>query len=168
MQKQMNKYYRQRGVVLMVSIIMMVVIAMLTLSLLTMSRVGMRMANNEEARANALQMAQAINENIISDPDMTPVIGAAGFRLCTSNVGDCDMETIVPTHTEISTAVDLDQLSAVATRGTPEFQPPPRGMGFSVAKFASTSFELDAVYDRADEGQGFAEVREGLIVMIPL
>jgi hypothetical protein len=167
--KQISPIYsKQRGAVLMVSIIMMVVIAMLTLSLLTMSRVGMRMAINDEARMNSLQMAQAINEVIISDPDMTPVVGSAGFRLCTDNVDDCDMQTITPVDTEISSAVDLDQLSAIATRGTPEFKPPPRGMGFSVSKFAATSFELDAVYDRAEEGQGFAEVREGLIVMIPL
>ena len=163
-----SRYNKQRGAVLMVSVIMLMVIAMLTLSLLTMSRVGMRMAINDEARANSLQMAQAINEVIISDPDMTPVVGTAGFRLCTDNVADCDMQTILPVDTEISGAVDLDQLSAVATRGTPEFKPPPRGMGFSVSKFAATSFELDAVYDRAEEGQGFAEIREGLIVMIPL
>jgi hypothetical protein len=126
------------------------------------------MANNEEARVSALQMAQAINELIISDPDMTPVVGNAGYRMCTGNVQECDSVTIEPEETEIATAVAYDQLSAVATRATPEFQPPPRGMGFSAAKFTATSFELDAVYDRTEEGQGFAEVREGLIVMIPL
>ena len=168
MNKQHTHISKQRGAVLMVSLIMMVVIGMLTLSLMTMSRIQMRMASNEESRVNALQMAQAINELVISDPDMTPVVGTAGFRLCTDNVADCDMETIAPDNDVLVEAVNYDQLSAVATRGTPEFQPPPRGTGFSVSKFTATSFDLSGTYDRAEEGRGFAQVDEGLIVMIPL
>jgi hypothetical protein len=168
----MNKQFiyadRQRGVVLFISLIMLVVIAMLSLSLMGMSRVEMRMANNEEARINALQMAQAISDIIVADPDKTPVVGGAGYMLCTSSLTGCDAEMTDLPDNHITTAVNDGHLTASATRADPEFRPPPRGMGFSASKFVGTSFRLRSTYDRTEDGQGFGAVEEGLIVLIPL
>jgi hypothetical protein len=159
---------RQRGVVLFISLIMLVVIGMLTMSLMGMSRIEMRMANNEEARISSLQMAQAMNDLIVSRPDMTPVIGGAGYKMCLGDQTGCDQEmTDLPDNVVVDAVTD-GYLDASATRQDPEFRPPPRGMGFSASKFIATSFRLESSYDRAAEGQGQAAVEEGLVVLIPL
>ena len=64
----------QSGVVLFVSLIMLIVITMISMSLMSMSGIEMRMANNEEARINGLQVAQAIVDVVASQDDVTPVV----------------------------------------------------------------------------------------------
>jgi len=158
----------QRGVVLFISLIMLVVIGMLTMSLMGMSRIEMRMANNEESRISSLQMAQAMNDIIISRPSMTPVIGGAGFKLCVGDLPDCDMDMPDMPDNEVTAAVAEGYLQASAIRQDPEFRPPPRGTGFSASKFTATSFRLQSTYDRTSEGQGQAAIEEGVIVLVPL
>jgi len=159
---------KQRGVVLFISLIMLVVIAMLSLSLMGMSRVEMRMANNEEARISALQMAQGLSDIIVADPDKTPVVGGGGYTICTAGHTGCDADMSALPDNAVKDAVTDGHLSASATRADPEFRPPPRGMGFSASKFVGTSFRLRSTYDRTEDGQGFGAVEEGLIVLIPL
>jgi len=159
---------RQKGVVLFVSLIMLVVIGMLTLSLVGMARMEMRMSANEEARINGLQLSQALSDMIVADPDRTPVVGRAGFTICAGEGQQCDMEMPALPDNSIADAVADGHLTAVATRSDPEFRPPPRGMGFSSSKFVSTSFNLESTYDRTEDGQGYAGVEEGLLVLIPL
>jgi len=169
MHNYQNHFQRQRGVVLFVSLIMLVVIGMLTLSLMGISRIEMRMANNEEARVNGLQIAQALSDVIIATPDLTPVIGVAGHKNCAGALEDCDMSMTdnLPDNA-IATAVQEGYLTASATRTTPEFRPPPRGLGWSSSKFVATSFVLDVQYDRTEDGLGQGGVEEGIVVMIPL
>ncbi len=159
---------RQRGVVLFISLIMLVVIGMLTMSLMGMSRIEMRMANNEESRISSLQMAQAMNDIIISKPNMTPVIGGAGYKLCLGSVANCNMTMPGMPDNDVTDAVTEGYLTATAIRQSPEFRPPPRGTGFSASKFTATSFRLQSTYDRTAEGQGQAAIEEGVIVLIPL
>jgi len=155
-------------VVLFVSLIILVVIGGLTMSLVGMARMEMRMAANEEARINGLQLSQALSDMIISDPDMTPVIGTAGFKLCQGNLANCDQAMPALPDNVVADAVRDGHLTASATRSDPEFRPPPRGLGFSSSKFVGTSFNLETTYDRTEDGQGYAGVEEGLFVLIPL
>ena len=158
---------RQRGVVLFISMIMLIVIGMLTVTLMGMSRVETRMANNEEARINALQAAQAMSDLIVSRPDMTPVIGTTGYTFCVGNLPNCDEQITSLPANSIGDAVADGYLTASATRADPEFRPPPRGMGFSASKFVGTSFALRSTFDATAEGQGQGEIEEGLMVLIP-
>jgi len=160
---------KQQGVVMMVSLIMLIVIGILTLSLMGMSRTELRMAHNDEVRAGALQLAQAATDLIVASPGMTPVIGTAGYKFCTDGVADCDdYDEIVIVEPGLEDEVDDGHLEVEITRGDPEYRPPPRGMGFSASKFTATTFEVAATYDRAEDGLGYAEINEGLIVLIPL
>jgi hypothetical protein len=165
---QYNKNFpsRQRGVVLFVSLIMIVVIGMLTLSLMGMSRIEMRMANNEEARINGLQIAQAMLDVAVSDSKMTPVVGGADYRMCLGDQTDCDMEIGSTPPDEINAHITGDALSFAAIRTDPPLRPPIRGSGWSVS-FVAAPFRLRATYDRTEDGQGFAEVEQGLEIMIP-
>lgn len=157
---------RQRGVVLFVSLIMVVIIGMLTMSLMGMSRIEMRMANNEEARINGMQMAQAMIDVAVSDADMTPVIGGADYRLCLGDQTDCDQQITATPPDEIDAQITSDALDFAAIRTDPPLRPPIRGSGWSVS-FVAAPFRLRATYDRTEEGQGFAEVEQGLEIMIP-
>jgi hypothetical protein len=159
---------KQDGAVLMISAVMIVVIGMLTISLMGMSRLQVRMSNNEEARLNALQSAQSSNEAIIGNPSTTPVIGGAGYKLCTENVSPCDQETLVMPTTEMTELITKGMLWAVAFRGDPEFRNPPRGAGWSIDKFTSTTFTIESTFDATKHGLGIAEIEEGLVVMLPL
>ena len=160
---------RQRGMVLFISLIMLVVIGLLTMSLMDISRIEMRMSNNEEARINGLQMAQSLSDVIAAEPDMTPVVGGAGYTHCAGTRENCDASITedLPENV-VAAAVADEHLSAIVTRSTPEFRPPPRGLGWSAAKFVSTSFVVEATYDRTEDGMGHGSVEEGLVVMIPL
>jgi hypothetical protein len=166
MQNHLNIPSKQRGVVLFVSLIMVVIIGMLTLSLMGMSRIEMRMANNEEARINGLQVAQSMIDVAVSDSKMTPVVGGAEYRLCLGDQTDCDMEIPSTPPDEVNAYVTSDALDFVATRSDPPLRPPVRGSGWSVS-FVAAPFRLRATYDRTEDGQGFAEVEQGLEIMIP-
>ena len=159
---------KQRGSVLMLSAVMLIVIGMLTMSLMGMSRMEVRMATNEEARVNAIESVQSSNEAIISNPSSTPVVGGVGYKLCTTNLASCDQYTLTMPTTEMEALVTDDHLGAVAFRGEPLFRNPPRGTDWSLDKFTSTTFTVQSTFDRTTDGQGSAQVLEGLVVMLPL
>ena len=168
MNREIKKFHSQRGVVLFVSLIMLVVIGMLTLSLMGISRIEMRMANNEEARVNGLQMAQSLSDVFVNDPALTPVVGKAGYSICAGTDG-CD-ETVssgqMPAQ-EITDAIDDGYLSVKLSRPEQEFRKPPRGSGTG-NEFIGAAFHIEATYDGTEDGRGYGKIEEGLLVLIPL
>jgi len=158
----------QSGVVLFVSLIMLIVITMISMSLMSMSGIEMRMANNEEARINGLQVAQAIVDVVASQDDVTPVIGAAGYTLCAGNSDDaCDVyvDDKLPEN-QVKTEVDEGSLQLMIIRTEPALQPPPRGTKWSIKSFDSAPFRVRGIYDRTEEGGGYAAVEQGVEIMI--
>jgi hypothetical protein len=159
---------RQSGVVLFVSVIMLVVIGMLSMSLMGMSRIEMRMANNEEARINGLQIAQAVIDLAAFDPDITPVVGGADYTLCASVDSDgCDvMVTNRLPANDVKTEVTEGSLHLYAIRSDPPIQNPPRYIETDLTNFEAAPFRLRGVYDRTADGQGYAAVEQGVVVMV--
>jgi hypothetical protein len=158
----------QSGVVLFVSLIMLIVITMISMSLMSMSGIEMRMANNEEARINGLQVAQAIVDVVASQDDVTPVIGAAGYTLCAGNSDDaCDVyvDDKLPDN-QVKTEVDEGSLQLMIIRTEPALQPPPRGTKWSIKSFDAAPFRVRGIYDRTEEGGGYAAVEQGVEIMI--
>jgi hypothetical protein len=168
MHKLISHSHKQEGAVLMISVVMLVVIGLLTVSLMGMSRMQVRMSTNEEVRLNALQSAQSSNEAIIGNPATTPVIGGSGYKLCTAGVAVCDKESLIMPTAEMTALVSDGLLTAVAFRGDPEFRNPPRGTGWSLDKFTSTTFTIESTFDGTEHGQSTAEIEEGLVIMLPL
>jgi hypothetical protein len=160
-----QKFHRQRGVVLFVSLIMLVVIGLLTLSLMGMTRVEMRMANNEEARVSGLQLSQSLIDVLVANPSMTPVVGGAGYSLCLGNETGCDQYLPGLEDSKVEDAIADGHLSIRATRPDPEFRGVPRELGTS-ATFSTTSFHLEATYDQTEDGGGYGKIEEGLMVLI--
>lgn len=158
----------QRGGVLLVALVFLVVLGLFGLSSMQSSRLQLRMASNEEVRVNAHQAAQALVDAVAGTPDMTPVIGGAGYTLCTPGQSACDQESLFMPDGDLSDEVDNGYLYGTAVMTAPTNSPPPRGLGFSADKFTSTAFQVEATYDRADDGLGRADVTAGLIILTPI
>jgi hypothetical protein len=159
---------REAGSVLMVSLVFLIVLGLIGLSSMQTSRLELRMAGNEEMRANAFQIAQSLSDAIVATPAMTPVIGGAGFTLCTPGQPNCDLPSLFMPDPALDPDVVAGHLGGTAVLTAPGNTPPPRGLGFSADKFAASRFQLQTTYDRADEGLGRASITQGLIILTPL
>jgi hypothetical protein len=168
MQPKTRSAFFQRGSVLLVSLIFLIVIGLLGLSSMQISRLELRMASNEEVRASAFQVAQALADAVAATPAMTPVVGGAGFTLCTPGVAPCDLESLFMPDPALAPDVAAGSLTGVAVLTAPGNTAPPRGLGFSADKFAASRFEVTTTFDRADEGLGQATVTQGLLIVTPL
>jgi len=73
-----------------ITLVFLIAISMLTVSSMQSSNIGLHMAQNEESRLAAAQGAQALADAIVSIPAATPVIGGAGFTICTAGEADCN------------------------------------------------------------------------------
>ena len=99
---------------------------------------------------------------------MTPVVGGAGYTLCTPGLDGCNAESIYMPDGDLTQLVDDGDLTGTAVITAPSNSPPPRGLGFSADKFAATSFQVNSVYDRAQAGAGSANVTQGMIILTPI
>jgi hypothetical protein len=158
---------RQRGSVLLVSLIFMMVIALMGLTSMQTSKLEMRMSMNEEMRTSAFEIAQAMADAIVATPAMTPVVGGAGYTLCTPGQPNCDLASIFMPQGDLSPEVAAGHLSATAVLLAPGGSPPPRGLGFSADKFAASGFQVTTSYDRGDEGLGASTLNQGLLILTP-
>lgn len=161
-EKELNS---QRGSVLLVSLIFLIVIGLLGLSSMQTSRLELRMANNEEVRTNALQIALALADAVVATPSMTPVFGAIGYTLCTPGQANCDNPSLFMPSADLAPEVTAGHLGGTVVLSTAPNSPPPRGLGFSADKFSAAGFQLTSTYDRADEGLGSATVSQGLLIL---
>ncbi len=156
----------QSGAILVIALVFVGIITLLSMSSMRGSTTGIYLAQNEEARFAGIQQAQALTEAIVSDPATTPVIGGAGFSICTAAEPGCDLyDVVLPPDIEIE--VVLGRLSARIERLTPPTKPPPRAVESSIDKFSAASFQISATYDRSAEGLGRVELAEGIIVLVP-
>jgi len=60
----MNSRQKQRGAILVISLMFLVAITLLTVSSMRSSNIGLHMAQNEESRTAAIQAAQALADVI--------------------------------------------------------------------------------------------------------
>ena len=152
--------------ILVIALVFLGVITLLSLSSMRGGTTGIYMAQNEEARSVGIQEAQALTEAIIRDPAATPVIGGAGFSICTVAEPGCDLYG-VPLPADLENEVSLGHLSARIERLSPPGRPPPRVLESSIDKFSAASFQISATYDRSAEGLGRVELNEGIIILVP-
>ena len=156
----------ERGAALVTALVFLGVITVLSITSMRESTIGVRMAQNEEARLSGLQDAQAMTEAVVSTPAATPVIGGAGFTICTAGEAGCNVYG-VPLPVTVANEVAAGHLSARIQRLTPPLKPPPRVLESSIDKFSAASFQVAATYDRSNEGLGQLQLVEGMIVLVP-
>ncbi len=165
--KQTSRPAQQRGVILVITLVFLIAISMLTVSSMRSSNIGLRMALNEESRITAAQGAQALADAIVSIPAATPVIGSAGFTICTVGEVDCDRNDLPIDNPILAAAIAKGHISARVQREGSLFRPPPRSIESSIDKFRSASFEVTTTYDRTDEALGMQQITEGILVLVP-
>jgi hypothetical protein len=158
---------RQHGAILMITIMFLVVISLLTVSSMQASNIGLFMAQNEESRIAAEQGVQALADAIVSNPASTPVIGGAGYTICTAGETGCDQFDLPVENAVLATAIGNGYLRARVQREGPLTRPPPRAVESSIDKFTSASFEVTTTYDRTDESLGKQLLSEGVLVLVP-
>lgn len=158
---------RQRGAILVMTMIFLAAISILAVSSMQSSNIGLYMAQNEESRIAALQGAQALADAIVSNPAATPVIGGAGFTTCTIGEVNCNRTDLPIGNVDLESAIANGYISARVRREDPFLRPPPRIVESSIDKFTSASFEVITTYDRTDEKLGRQQIVEGVLVLVP-
>lgn len=158
---------KQRGTVLVVTMLFLIAISMLAVSSMQASNIGLYMAQNEESRISAAQGAQALADAIVSNPASTPVVGGNGFTICTIGEANCNRSDLPITNAVLAAQVAKGHITARVEREGPLFRPPPRSVESSIDKFSSASFEVITTFDRTDEQLGRQQITEGVLVLVP-
>lgn len=158
---------QERGAILVITLVFLLAISLLTVSSMQSSNIGLFMAQNEESRIAAAQGAQALADAIVSNPASTPVVGGAGYTICTAGEGNCNRSDLPITNAILATGVADGHISARVQREGPLLRPPPRSVESSIDKFTSASFEVTTTYDRTDESLGRQQITEGVLVLVP-
>ena len=166
-QTKLNSKIRQAGAILIVTMVFLVAISLLTVSSMQASNIGLFMAHNEESRIAAEQGAQALADAIVSNPSATPVVGGAGFTICTAGESGCDQFDLPVENSALVTAISNGYMRARVQREGPLTRPPPRAVESSIDKFTSASFEVTTTFDRTDESLGKQVISEGVLVLVP-
>ena len=158
---------RERGAILVITLVFLLAISLLTVSSMQSSNIGLFMAQNEESRIAAAQGAQALADAIASNPAATPVVGGAGYTICTPGEGNCNRSDLSIPNEVLAGRVAEGHITARVQREGPLFRPPPRSVASSIDKFTSASFEVTTTYDRTDEALGRQQITEGVLVLVP-
>ena len=158
---------RQRGAILMIALVFLVTITLLTISSMRSTNMGLFLAQNEESRIAAEQIAQALADAIVASPASTPVVGMSGYTACTAGESGCDSNDLPVSDPTLAAKVAADHIQARVERTGALFRPPPRAVETSIDKFATASFRVVTTFDRVDEGLGRRQVTEGVLVLIP-
>ena len=167
----MIQRHSQQGVALFTALIVMSLILLLGVTAARFTVGNLKMAVNEEVRVSAVQRTQAIIDAAFLDGGNTAVRGTGGNDACTARwpLPPAPAETC--TWTDINLPDDFaDDLSDehVALRvEIGNLIPPPRGLGTSIRAFDAAPFLIEAQYDKRDDRQGYAEIKEGLILLVP-
>lgn len=171
----------QSGAALFTALIFLIVITMLSLTAMRGSTLALRMASNQELKSIAFQRAQAVVDATVGNSSNLPTVGVEGATNCMTTDPDSGDATICN-----STGIDLDdnylsgtayaeffdgdeadgEIYTRATRLAPLQAPAPRSIGTSASLYSVATFQVDGTYDLSAVGQGRAQIREGLMVLI--
>lgn len=160
---------QQRGAALITALIFLIIITMLSLSSMRSSMLELRQSSNDEIRAAAFQNAQALVDAVLDMPAAMPVVGDVGYLTCSADFADadCDQTTLALPDGLYQDQLDDETIRVRVERLGPTFRPPPRGLGTSARMLTAAAFKIEAAYDRADEGQGYSEITQGVLVVVP-
>jgi len=149
----MNKYsiHQQNGAALLVALSFLVVITLISLTAMRSTTTELRLANNNEERVAAEQMAQSAIDSVVSNPDNFVVTG-------TEN----QTQTPALDSNDIS---EFAHASVTLTEGATTN--PPRGLGVSAEKFQGTLFHVDGSYNNLAGGRGQSFIGQGIVLLIP-
>ncbi len=160
-----REYPAQRGAALAVVLIVLLIGTLLGLGGLRSTRLDLMRSGHEQDSVVAFQAAQAGVDATLAEPNNFVVVGAAGYKNCTTGVAGCDVNDVVlPTTPFSSLGGNID---IAVTRLSPGAMPPPRSIEFSADKYAVSAFDVNSNYDDVSNGRGQENVVQGYLVLIP-
>ncbi|MBR9813742.1 hypothetical protein GYB61_07775 [bacterium] len=158
---------KQTGFALPVALVLLVIIVLISLSAVDFSTLELHQAGNDATITIARDAAQSVVDATIGDADNTPVIGSAGYTLCTKGINNCDSYKLNLATDTYNTDIDSGDVVIEVERLAPALRPPPRSIGTSVAKFSAAGFSVAGSYDKSTVGLGESQIEEGIIILVP-
>ncbi len=149
----------------MVTLMLLLIVTIIALSAVRFSTSGARSALNDEYRAAAFRSAQSLVSAATSLPSNTPVVGSAGYTICTPNITSisCNQSDLALPNN----LYDASSVQVTVTRMAPDFSNPPRAFGSSANLFFAATFGVNGSYDMSSSGQGRAQINQGLMLILP-
>ena len=172
----MNRHL-QGGATLLIALVLITLLTVGAAATLRFTTSGLRVAVNEELRADALQNAQSLVDAVLSAPANLTLTYGPGHANCITGISDCngdgtgdgDHNTLVVDSGDADTIFAREDSSGSIRmrRLGPEASTPPRGVGYSAVRFQSSFLQVESSYDGTAGGWGRAAVTEGIAVIIP-
>ena len=151
----MSRAQRERGTVLLVSLILLIVATTISLSAVSTSVMELRMAGNAEASVDTMQTALAAVDFAIADPSNLPVSGPL------------KVPTTVTLSDTMFNELAGETITASASR-IEDCAPPPRmRAASSLLAYSSFKYEISAEINRNVRGMGQSGVAQGYLQMGP-
>jgi hypothetical protein len=149
-QKNIGSNAFQQGAALLTALAFLTIITIIAVVAMQSSNTQLRMANSQEERVSARQVAQSCVDNVINNPNNFVVTGRQD-QVNTDVTIDALTEF---SHTDLA-LTELDLMDA------------PRGIGSSADKFQASLFDITCAYDNAAAGRGKDTLSQGFLLLVP-
>lgn len=147
--------HRQRGAVLIVSMLLLMAITALSTTAVSMSVMEMRMSNNTESNANTFQTAMAAVDFVLSDINNLPA------------AGPLNVPSVVTLSGTPFTLTTGDAISASAARIEDCGLPPRMRNATSMTAYSSFRYQVTANVAKNTSGMGQAGMVQGYLLFGP-
>ena len=102
----------------MIALIFLVTMSLFTISSMRSSNMGLFLAQNEESRVAAEQIAQALADAIVASPASTPVVGLSGYTACTAGETGCNTNDLPVTDPTLAAKYQIVVMFMLAFANT--------------------------------------------------
>ena len=163
--------HKQRGSVLLFSLLILFLTAVISTTLLRNSSLDLQMATNEQLKLDALQKAESITDalyDLFESGDADGYLLSVGDRVCI--VGDTNPDCLstinIALPTDVNTMVTADGVTPVYyARHMAEKVPASSIMQEGTAGTESYDlYEIYVTYDGTAKGLGKAEIAQGVVI----
>ncbi len=159
--QSMRRTGRERGAVLIITLVLLVGLTLLVVSGVTTSTMELRMAGAVESQTNNFQTAMAAIDFVISDDVNLPKVGPLSVPVTVTLPDDTGI------NHEVFDVVGTDTITATAAR-VQDCAPPPRMKNAnSLTAFSAFRYEISASIEKNDSGMGRQGMNQGYILLGP-
>lgn len=158
---------RQRGAVLLVSMIFLLLLAIIAGTVTQTSILEFFMAGNEQFREEAFQKAQAVVNEISGDLDNFPVVGSVGHTVCPLGCNTSPFPSTLNTpdvNDEYVTTYQVVRRGPLILESLPFRQS--ESSASSSPNFDAAVFEIDVDVDGSATRLGAARLIQGMAVVV--
>jgi PilX N-terminal len=167
--RSLHLHCRQRGVVLVVSLLVLLLLGIIATTVARTNLLQLRMAGNDEARTAAMQQALAVVDAVLPSAVGAAPAGGVGYRLCLADSADpgCDEYSLALAGGALpatgNTAVAVTRVAPLEER-MPVLA---EAQANSTVYYRVAKLEVQVSYDGSAAGIGRATIAQGLLLRLP-